>query len=63
MTDADFEAVVRLVLDDDGVDLGIVSCVPLTGALNTLRRGDGHEEDVDAEGSVARRLIRLKPRV
>jgi acyl-CoA synthetase (NDP forming) len=54
--DRGYEAAVRAVLDDEGVDLGIVSCVPLTAALNTLP-GDG--EDLDQPDSVVQRLIRL----
>ncbi len=59
MGDADTEEIVRLVLADPGVDVGIVGCVPLTGALNTLARGDGHADDVTCGDSLAQRLVRL----
>jgi len=57
--DADFEEIVRLVLADEGVDAGLVGCVPMTQALNTLVRGEGHPEDVTREDSIAHRLVRL----
>ena len=52
-------AAVRAVLDDPGVDVGVVGCVPLTPALATLAEGPGHDEDVTAHDSVAARLVRL----
>ena len=58
--DADYEAVVRTMLEDPGVDAGLVGCVPLTGALNTLASGIAHADDVAREDSVARRLVRLR---
>ena len=58
--DAPYEAVVRAVMDDPGVDLGVVGCVPLTGALATLAAGPGHGEDLTREGSVVQRLVRLR---
>lgn len=57
--DEAFAEAFRLVLADEGVDLGLVGCVPLTGALQTLQPGDGHGEDVRHEESVVRRLGRL----
>lgn len=42
--DAAFEAFVRIALEDPGVDLGVIGCVPLTGALSTLASGPGHGE-------------------
>ena len=63
MPDAPFERAVRLVLEDDNVDVGLVGCVPLTGALQTLVPGDGHSEDIYAYDSVVMRLVRLKGQV
>ncbi len=63
MPDAPFEKAVRLVLEDDNVDVALVACVPLTGALQTLAPGDSHAEDIYAENSVAMRLVRLKDQV
>jgi hypothetical protein len=40
------------------VDVGVVACVPLTPALNTLAPGAGHEEDVTDYNSVASRIAR-----
>ena len=57
--DAGFAEAARAVLEDDDVDLAVVGCVPLTGALSTLAAGSGHGEDVEREGSVARRLVTL----
>ncbi len=36
----------RSVLCDPAVDVGVVGCVPLTPALNTLPVGPGHPEDL-----------------
>jgi acyl-CoA synthetase (NDP forming) len=57
--DAAYEEAVAAVLDDDHVDLAVVGCVPLTGALNTLPAGHGHSEDVSRAESVASRFARL----
>ena len=43
------------IMDDDGVDVGIVGIVPLTGRMNTLAAGPGHDEDVSGPGSLAAR--------
>ncbi len=51
---------VRGVLGDQRVDVGVVGCVPLTGALSTLAAGADHGEDVGRPGSVARRLAGLR---
>lgn len=50
----------RAMLDDEGVDLGIVGVVPLTGALNSLPAGPGHREDLEREDSIAMRLGRIR---
>ncbi len=57
--DAGFAEVARLVLEDPEVDAGLIGCVPMTGALDTLAPGAGHSDDVDREDSVAGRLVRL----
>jgi len=51
---------VRAVMDDPQVDLGIVGCVPLTAALQTLPPGPAHREDVASAGAVAMRLRRVR---
>ena len=57
--DEAFVDAARLVLEDDNVDVGVVGCVPLTGALQTLEAGPDHGEDVRGEASVVERLDRL----
>jgi acyl-CoA synthetase (NDP forming) len=57
--DAGFAEAARLVLADPEVDAGLIGCVPMTGALDTLAPGDGHPDDVGREDSVAGRLVRL----
>jgi acyl-CoA synthetase (NDP forming) len=58
--DAAFDAAVKRILDDDGVDVGVVGCVPATPALTTLPASAEHGEDLRREGSIAQRLIRLR---
>jgi acyl-CoA synthetase (NDP forming) len=60
LADEPYEAVVRAILSDPGVDAALVGCVPLTGALETLAAGSAHGEDLRHEGSIARRLARLR---
>jgi acyl-CoA synthetase (NDP forming) len=59
MGDEAFAAVAEAVIGDESVDLGIVGCVPLTGALQTLPPGEGHDEDIFNEHSVVSRLVRI----
>jgi acyl-CoA synthetase (NDP forming) len=63
MDDRAFEEAVRAVLEDEGVDVGVVGCVPLTAALNTLAAGEGHLEDVLKEDSIAMRLAKLNEEI
>ncbi len=58
--DAAYEAVIRAVLESDGIDVGLVGCVPLTAAMNTLPRGEGHREDLTRPDGIGMRLARLK---
>ncbi len=58
--DADYADIARHVLLDPGVHVGLVGCVPLTGALNTLAASAGHPDDVTREDSLASRLVRLR---
>jgi acyl-CoA synthetase (NDP forming) len=60
--DEAFETAAEAVLEDENVDVGIVGCVPMTGALNSLPPGEHHGENIAREGSVASRLIRLRQR-
>jgi acyl-CoA synthetase (NDP forming) len=58
--DAAYDDVVRAVLDAPGIDVGIVGCVPLTVALNTLPAGAGHQEDLTRPGGIGLSLARLR---
>jgi acyl-CoA synthetase (NDP forming) len=51
--DEAFAAAVEAVLDDPGVDVALVGCVPLTAALATL------PDEVEREGGVTARLAAL----
>lgn len=53
--DETFGEIVRTVLGDDGVDVAVVGCVPLTPALETVPRGGEWPEE-----SVAARLAALR---
>ncbi len=57
--DAVFAAAAAAVLDAPAVDVGLVGCVPFTGALQTLGAVAAYDEDVAAPGSVASRLAAL----
>ena len=63
LDDEAYERAARAVLEDEHVDAGIIGCVPLSGAIDTLAAGEGHPEDVGRATSVARRLARLKDEV
>ena len=54
-----YEEVIRTILDDDGIDLGLVGVVPLTLELETLVVDATHDEDVTAPDGIAARLVRL----
>jgi acyl-CoA synthetase (NDP forming) len=59
-TDAGYEAIIRAMLGDENVDVGMVGCVPMTPALNTLVAGDGHRENVHADDGIVARMRRIK---
>jgi acyl-CoA synthetase (NDP forming) len=58
--DSFFSSAARAVLGDDNVDIGIVGCVPMTGALNTLEPGQGHTENFNDDGSIVNLIARLR---
>lgn len=60
LDDAGYETVVRRVLEDAHVDVGVIGCVPATPALNTLAASPCHGEDLLREGSIAQRLLQVK---
>jgi hypothetical protein len=60
MNDELYEEAVRAVLNDPDVDIGLVGCVPLTGALDTLPAAGRHAEDLTSDRSIVSRLGRLR---
>ena len=58
--DQAYEAVMKTVLDDPSVDIGVVGCVPLTPAAQTLPPGENHRENLYHENSIAMRMARLR---
>jgi len=63
LDDEGYEQAVRAVMEDEHVDAGIIGCVPLSGAIDTLAAGSDHAEDVNRASSVAHRLARLKDEI
>ena len=57
--DEAFAAATEALLHDPNVDLGLVGCVPLTGALSTLAKGGDHSEDFTRTGALGARLREL----
>jgi acyl-CoA synthetase (NDP forming) len=60
MDDASAAEAVRAILDEPGVDVGVVGCVPLTGALNTLAPGPTHGENLEDPRSVVSQLVQIR---
>ncbi len=56
---ANFLEIVRAVTEDEEVDCVIASPLPCTPALNTLPKGEGHDDDITREDSVPNGLIRI----
>ena len=56
--DEAYEQVTQAVLEDPAVDIGIVACIPLTPALNTLPRGF-ESEDLTSPDAIVSRLCRV----
>jgi acyl-CoA synthetase (NDP forming) len=59
-TDAGYEDVMRSMLGDENVDVGLVGCVPMTPALKTLAPGPDHPEDLRTEDGVIARMHKVK---
>lgn len=57
--DEAYESVIRAVLDEPTVDVGVVGCVPLTPALNTLPPGEGHRDNFHLESSIVMRMAKI----
>jgi acyl-CoA synthetase (NDP forming) len=60
MGDALYEEAVKAVMTDANIEVGIIGCVPMTGALNTVTPADASDENVFAAESVANGIARLK---
>jgi acyl-CoA synthetase (NDP forming) len=59
-TDAGYEDVMRAMLGDENVDVGLVGCVPMTPALKTLVPGPDHPEDLRSDDGVIARMYKVK---
>jgi acyl-CoA synthetase (NDP forming) len=59
MGDELFAEAAAILLADPNVDVGVIGCVPLTGALQTLPAASSHNEDLEGEHSIASRLAIL----
>ena len=59
-TDAGYEAIIRAMMEDENVDVGMVGCVPMTPALNTLVPSKDHPEDIYSETGIVARMRRIK---
>ncbi|MBZ5535973.1 MAG: acetate--CoA ligase family protein [Acidobacteriia bacterium] len=57
--DLAYEQAIRALMEDVHVDAGIIGCVPLTSALNTLPSAPGHRDDLLREDSIVMRMARL----
>ncbi len=57
--DEAFVEAARLILEDEQVDIGLIGCVPLTPALDTLPPSPDHGEDVHRPTAVVARLAAL----
>ncbi len=61
-TDEAFASLVDRILSDDDVHGMVAGIVPLTPAMQTLAAGDGHDESVEAAGSICRLLPEVAAR-
>jgi acyl-CoA synthetase (NDP forming) len=59
MGDELYAHVTEVMLADPNVDIGVVGCVPFTGALATIPADPSHEEDLLGTGAIAARLADL----
>lgn len=57
--DATFCGCAQAIVEDENVDCAVISCVPMTAALQTLPPGEGHQENIYDPGSFASRMIDL----
>lgn len=59
LSDGPFVEAARRVLEDPEVDIGVVGCVPLTPALQTLPAGQEHAEDLTRPEGIVHGLTTL----
>jgi acyl-CoA synthetase (NDP forming) len=59
LSDEPFAACAADLIEDPDVDLAVIGCVPLTGALQTLPADEGHRENALAAESVVSRFVDL----
>lgn len=57
--DATFCGCARALLEDENVDCAVISCVPMTAALQTLPPGEEHRENIYNPESFAGQIIDL----
>jgi acyl-CoA synthetase (NDP forming) len=57
--DEAFAECARAIMDDPGVDCGVISPVPMTQNMQTLAPGPGYAESIEAPGSTPARLIEI----
>jgi len=57
--DKTFAECVKVILEDENVDCGVVSPLPMTPAMNTLEPSKFHSEDLDKKGSTPNQLIEI----
>lgn len=57
--DATFCGCVEALLEDSKVDCAVISCVPMTAALQTLTPGESHHENIFHTESFAGRMIEI----
>lgn len=60
MGDQGWAEAVQHILNDPNVDVGVISCVPLTPALQTLPQAPDHSENLAATNALASQLIQLR---
>ena len=59
-TDPVYEAIIRAMMEDENVDVGLVGCVPMTQALNTLVPAKDHPENLYDENGIVTRMRKIK---
>jgi acyl-CoA synthetase (NDP forming) len=63
MNDSAYEETFLTVMKDKNVDAGIISCVPVVAALNTLASQEDSRENIYQEDSFPMRLVKLKQQI